>query len=156
MTAPIPAQDVTVDWQQWLDEHSTLVAWQQSGTDRHLTVVLGTDLPVDHPALPSLLDVDKIVVTVETFVDGRMFGLARLLRHRLGFDGVIEARGDYLPDQVSFMKRCGFDAFDKADSVAAAAEYYSAFYQPLDEGKEKTVSIRRARMQQDFSKKVDD
>ena len=57
-----------------------------------------------------------VVLTFEVFADGRAFSQARLLRERLGFTGGIRARGDVLRDQLGFMRRCGFDQFDLADS----------------------------------------
>jgi uncharacterized protein (DUF934 family) len=46
------------------------------------------------------------------FRDGRAFSWARMLRIRLGFTGEIRAVGDFLPDQIAFMARTGFDAFE--------------------------------------------
>ncbi len=60
-------------------------------------------------------DVHRLsVVALEfpKFRDGRGFSWARLLRTRLGFAGEIRAVGDYLYDQVAFMRRVGIDAFE--------------------------------------------
>jgi len=46
------------------------------------------------------------------FTDGRAFSQARVLRHRLGFEGELRALGNVLVDQAAFMTRCGIDAFE--------------------------------------------
>src|SRR3546814_9440487 len=60
---------------------------------------------------------------------------ARLLRERYGFKGELRAVGNVLRDQLFFMLRCGFDAFeiDNPDAVAAwrdAVAEIDLFYQP--------------------------
>jgi uncharacterized protein (DUF934 family) len=62
-----------------------------------------------------------IVVGFASFRDGRPYSTARLLRERYGFRGELRARGDVLRDQLLFMQRCGFDAFDIDGDDAAAA-----------------------------------
>ena len=46
------------------------------------------------------------------FTDGRAYSQARLLRERYGYRGEIRAVGDVLRDQLRFMARSGFDAFE--------------------------------------------
>lgn len=53
------------------------------------------------------------------FTDGRAYSYARLLRERYGFAGEVRAVGNVLRDQLLFMHRCGFDAFEIADAKAA-------------------------------------
>jgi uncharacterized protein (DUF934 family) len=43
--------------------------------------------------------------------DGRAFSYARQLREQLGYRGEIRAIGDFMPDQVGYLERCGFNAF---------------------------------------------
>ena len=69
------------------------------------------------------------------FTDGRAYSQARLLRERYGYPGEIRATGDVLRDQLFFMARSGFDAFElRADrSLEDALEAFSEFnesYQP--------------------------
>jgi|CXWL01.1.fsa_nt_gi uncharacterized protein (DUF934 family) len=47
--------------------------------------------------------------------DGRGFSIARLLRDRVGFRGELRAVGAVAHDQLAFMRRCGFDAFELRD-----------------------------------------
>ncbi|MDN3649658.1 DUF934 domain-containing protein [Reinekea marina] len=46
------------------------------------------------------------------FADGRAFSQARTLRETLNFKGDIRAMGDFIPDQVAFLTRCGFTSFE--------------------------------------------
>ncbi|GAB4063084.1 DUF934 domain-containing protein [Uliginosibacterium sediminicola] len=63
-----------------------------------------------------------IVIHIERFADGRAYSSAALLRSRFGFKGELRAIGDVLRDQLFFLKRCGFDAFEiRADRSAADA-----------------------------------
>lgn len=45
------------------------------------------------------------------YADGRNLSNAVLLRSRFGYKGEIRAVGDVARDQLSYMRRCGFDAF---------------------------------------------
>lgn len=59
----------------------------------------------------ALDDVDVVAIDFPKFGDGRGYSMARLLRERHGYTKEIRATGDVLRDQLSFMERCGFDAF---------------------------------------------
>ncbi len=48
-----------------------------------------------------------VIFKFPSFGDGRAYTQAYLLRNRFGFRGAIIARGDILPDQLLYMKRCG-------------------------------------------------
>jgi uncharacterized protein (DUF934 family) len=63
---------------------------------------LAADLP--HFAL--------IALNFPKFGDGRAFSTARLLREKFGFAGELRAVGNVLSDQVSYMRRVGFDSFE--------------------------------------------
>lgn len=56
--------------------------------------------------------VDLVAIEVPKFTDGRHFSLARLLRDRHAFSGELRAFGDVLPDQLFYMRRCGYTAFE--------------------------------------------
>ena len=55
------------------------------------------------------------------FTDGRAYSYARLLRERYGYKGELCAVGQVLRDQLLFMHRCGFDAYEIARADAACA-----------------------------------
>lgn len=59
-----------------------------------------------------LIKAPLIAVHFPTFMDGRGFSTARLLRERYGFTGELRAIGYVIQDQLFFLKRCGFDAYD--------------------------------------------
>lgn len=53
-----------------------------------------------------------IAIVVPKFSDGRHFSTARLLRERYGYAGDLRAVGNVLPDQLQFMRRCGYSSFE--------------------------------------------
>ncbi len=78
-----------------------------------------------------------IILEFPTFKDGRAYSQARLLRERFGFAGEIRARGEVLRDQIAFMARCGFTAFelsgdDAIGATAALAEFSFAYQVAAD------------------------
>jgi uncharacterized protein (DUF934 family) len=75
---------------------------------------------------------DKVVLVALTFPkfgDGRAYSKARLFRDRFGYKGELRAVGEVLADQLQYMSRCGFDAFQLAEGkdVAAALRALSDF-----------------------------
>lgn len=93
--------------------------------------------PADDPReLYGHLDTLSLVaVQFPKFTDGRGYSTARLLRQRYGYKGEIRAVGYVLRDQLAYMSRCGFDAFEPApgkDPVEAlgAFDEMSVRYQP--------------------------
>ncbi len=70
-----------------------------------------------------------VAVHFPIYRDGRAFSIARLLRERLHYKGEIRAVGNVLRDQVLFMERCGFDAYEVAEgkSLENALEGFSDF-----------------------------
>jgi uncharacterized protein (DUF934 family) len=58
-----------------------------------------------------------IALNLPTFMDGRAYSYAGVLRQHLGYTGEIRAIGDVLRDQLFYLKRCGFSSFDLKDSV---------------------------------------
>lgn len=53
-----------------------------------------------------------VAVHFPAFKDGRGYSSARELRCRYGFEGQIRAVGDVLQDQLFYMHRVGFNAFE--------------------------------------------
>lgn len=75
-----------------------------------------------------------IGVNFPVFTDGRGFSLGRTIRERFQFSGELRAIGNFMQDQLFYLKRCGFDAFivaDNADaqSMAKSLADFSDFYQ---------------------------
>jgi uncharacterized protein (DUF934 family) len=77
--------------------------------------------------------------------EGRGYTHAQLLRRRYGFNGEIRAVGNIKRDQVFYMARCGFDAFDFPEGTDLAVPLtafkdFDVAYQPSsDHG----VALRR-------------
>lgn len=98
-------------------------------------------------------DLDRFaVVALEfpKFRDGRAYTYARWLRERYAFRGEVRAVGDVLLEQLHFMLRVGFDAFeiagdDPLGAYRAAAADFSVWYQPAADGRPTAMQLRRAR-----------
>jgi uncharacterized protein (DUF934 family) len=91
-----------------------------------------------------------VALVFPTFKDGRAYSQARILRERHDFRGELRATGQILRDQLMFLHRAGFDAFEvtkdnDAVHVVEALQRYSVFYQPTGDGR---VSARKARLAQ--------
>jgi len=141
--------DFTVDVARWLDQRDELLA-HVARTGRSLGVRLAIDTD---PAI--LLDDIRyfalIVVEIPNAADGRFFSIAARLREQLHYRGELRATGDVAPDQLSFMQRCGIDAFELGDGVDIERfmRRYERFYQPSGamaiDGTTDDDSIRLAR-----------
>lgn len=99
-----------------------------------LGVLVGTDLRPE-TLVPLLEGLELVAVQIDKFADGRYYSIARQLRTRHGYTGELRARGDVLADQVFYMQRCGFDAWELApgqdpDTCLAAQRTFSIKYQP--------------------------
>jgi uncharacterized protein (DUF934 family) len=90
-----------------------------------------------------------VALVFPNFRDGRAYSQARLLRERYQFRGELRATGQVLRDQLLFLHRAGFDAFEvtkdaDATAFAEAVRRYSVFYQPTGDGRTSTLTARRA------------
>ena len=112
---------------------------------------LGVRLACDQSpeALGSDLErLSLVVLEFPRFRDGRPFSWARMLRTRLRFEGEIRATGDYLYDQLAFMVRVGFDAFELPTSITPALfrramTEMTNVYQPSADGRKTIREMRR-------------
>jgi uncharacterized protein (DUF934 family) len=70
-----------------------------------------------------------IALNFPTFMDGRAFTTARLLRERFGYQGDIRAVGYIIRDQLFYMSRCGFTSFKlpEGNNLEAALESFNDF-----------------------------
>lgn len=66
--------------------------------------------------IDALPRIQSIFIEFPAFTDGRGFSLARLLRTRHGYSGLLVADGQLIPDQFAFALQCGFDAVRIADA----------------------------------------
>jgi len=84
--------------------------------------------------LPWLAKLPLIGIHFGSSGEGRGYTLGRLLRERHGYQGELRACGVVRVDQVFFLARCGFDAFDLLegeDPALAIAQFerFSVAYQ---------------------------
>ena len=100
----------STDWDRFQSEISTraddIGVWLASDTDPS--------------TLESFISAPLIAVKFDNFADGRGFSIARLLRERHDYVGEIRAIGAPIRDQLTYMSRCGFNAFDLADHYDSA------------------------------------
>lgn len=102
-------------------------------------------LPQVSADLPSF---SLIALEFPKFTDGRAYSNARLLRERYSFSGELRAVGNVLRDQLLFMQRCGFDAFELPEDAPVEAwlkalEDFSVWYQPATDNRAPASSLRR-------------
>jgi uncharacterized protein (DUF934 family) len=114
---------------------------------------LGVRLKSDESPELIAADLDRIaLVALEfpVFRDGRAYSYARILRERYGFAGEVRAVGQVLMEQLHFMLRSGFNAFE-LDSKDPLGQYktamadFSVWYQPTGDGRSTAVDLRLSR-----------
>lgn len=98
--------------------------------------------------LPFLDRISLVEVSFPVFGDGRGYSAARILRES-GYAGELRAVGDVLVDQLTAMRRCGFDTFkpDRAldDAVVQASlDRYADVYQKAIDGRAPVWAKRHA------------
>ena len=126
--APV-ARDFTVGIDRWLEERREIVAH----VDRTGALV-GVRLAIDTDPASFADDVGRfalIVIEIPSAVDGRFFSIAARVREHLRYRGELRVTGDVAPDQLSFMRRCGINAFELGDDVDVERfiRRYERFYQ---------------------------
>jgi len=122
----------------------------EPATNRRLGLRLASDETLDKVSDEIAGDLDRfaaIAIEFPRFTDGRAYTTARLLRERYGYRGEIRAVGEVLRDQLLFMRRCGFDAFEiaeatDAESLSAALAEISVVYQPAVDGRRPAYALR--------------
>ena len=132
--AAIPAGNVLVPLERWREERDSLAS-----RDGKLGVVLPNTIDPRELA-DDLGHFAVIAVDFPIYRDGRAFSVARLLRERMHYAGEIRAVGNVLRDQLLFMERCGFDAYEIEDGkdLESALEGFGDFsvsYQDAIDGR---------------------
>ena len=138
----VPAKGpVIVSIDQWMVRRDDLLKrsdligiWLKS--DEHPETIAG-----------DLAHLSLVALEFPSFRDGRAYSYARLLRDKYVFSGEIRAVGDVLLDQLHFMVRSGFDAFEvksenPLDAYNIAAADYSVWYQQTGDGRLSAAELR--------------
>jgi len=109
-TAELPSGKITVTYGRWQNERDTLIARGDIGLRLQAT-------DTAEAIADDLKYFELIAIEFTKFNDGRGFTQARLLRERFHYEGEIRAVGTFLRDQLYYMKRCGFNAFEFANDL---------------------------------------
>ena len=104
--AALPDGEVILPKRRWLAEREQLGS-RNAPLGLHLEAgETVDDIAADLPRFA------LIALSFPKFSDGRAFSAARLLREKYGYAGELRAVGNVLSDQIPFMRRVGFDAFE--------------------------------------------
>jgi len=128
-----PDQAVTLPLARFLEQAESL-----AGRNAPVGVRL---VPEDDPKLlePFLEWIQMIEVSFPKYTDGRGYSQAQLLRRRHGYQGELRAVGHVLRDQIFYMNRSGFDAYETAradlSGVLEALNEFRDTYQPAADGR---------------------
>ncbi|MBT3699546.1 MAG: DUF934 domain-containing protein [Methylococcales bacterium] len=126
----IPDGDIIVTYTRWLADKETLL--NHAGG-------IGMSLNIEDDFDTLLSDLEHfslIALNFAVFTDGRNFSRAQLLRDRYQFKGEIRAVGGFHRDQVYYLNRVGFNAFEltdeedtQAEGMLSALDEFSVYYQ---------------------------
>ena len=127
---PATAPDAT-------DRICTLEQWQALADKGGSAVQLE---PGDDPAAiyDALDDLALVAINFPAFTDGRGFSYARDLRER-GYRGELRAVGHFIRDQMSYLGRVGFNAFQPTDdsgldaALASLGDFSESYQAAIDQ-----------------------
>jgi uncharacterized protein (DUF934 family) len=96
---------------------------------------------------PDLARLGMIQIDFPKFNDGRGYSTARLLRQRYRYPGELRAVGRVLRDQLLYLHRCGFDAFeiareDALETWIKAMSELNLWYQRAADGRPTVTALR--------------
>ena len=104
-TIPLPVGEIIFPLSVWQTRKNEIIAG-------HQRIGLWLD---SHESIENILsDLPYFLVIAlnfPKFTDGRAYSTAVLLRTRFNYEGELRAIGDVLLDQLTFMRRVGFDSF---------------------------------------------
>ena len=93
----------------------TLEQWLQLTDKTDSAVQLEPEQP-PAPLLDFLQEIQLVVINFSVFTDGRGFSYGRELREQ-GYTGELRASGQFIRDQLTYLHRCGFDAFQMPEGT---------------------------------------
>jgi len=135
---------VVVSLKRWAAERDSLLQRREA---------LGVRLePADlvETLVPDLAHLALIQIDFPKFNDGRGYSTARLLRQRYRYPGELRAVGRVLRDQLLYLHRCGFDAFeiardDVVETWMRAMSEFAAWYQRAADDRPTVTTLRHRR-----------
>lgn len=139
-------QVVEDNWQLWRDTEQLpssgqvivpLALWQSQrdalAALGEVAVFLAADESPKALTDEDLQALSFIAIDFPKFMDGRGFSYARELREQRAYQGEIRAVGDFIRDQLFYMKRCGFSSYalpsDELEEALASLNDFSECYQ---------------------------
>ena len=133
-SAQEPSQVLTLD--QWLQ--------LQDKSGRAVQLEPG-EAPA--PLFDYLEDIPLVVINFPLFMDGRGFSYGRELRER-GYTGELRAAGNFIRDQLTYLQRCGFNAFHMAEEsqLQEALNSLSEFSQSYQAAPDQPLPLFRRRV----------
>lgn len=127
----VPDGAVIVPLSLWNEQKDALAQRDQLG------IWLNSD---ESPQLiaDSLASFAVIAINFPAFADGRGFTYGRELREQHKYQGEIRAIGEFIRDQLFFLKRCGFNAFaldgvDLDNALDSFADFSDAYQAAIDQ-----------------------
>ena len=139
--ALLEACDLVVPLAVWRGRREELLAH-----NGRLGLCLG---PSDEPGeiVGDLRHFNLIAVRFPSFTDGRGYSIARLLRERYGWRGELRAIGDIQRDQLYYLFRCGFDAYDlrEREDIEVALAAFEDFSEAYQTGVDRPLPLFRRR-----------
>ncbi len=117
----------------WLQNRDALLGLGQVG------VWLDSDEEIEALA-EDIKSLPLLAVNFQGFMDGRAFSTARLIRDRYKFDGELRAVGAFIRDQLTYLKRCGVnafqtEAFDLESALPSLNDFSESYQAACDEPK---------------------
>lgn len=138
----LPAGKLILPLRQWQNHREALAArsgeigvWLDSEESAELIAEEAAKLPL-------------IAVNFPAFADGRGFTAGRMLRERFGFKGELRAVGGFMRDQLTYLQRCGFNAyaFEGEQPLASLKDSLSDFGDSYQSGTDQPLPLFRRRL----------
>lgn len=136
---PLPDGKVIVSVERWQTEKDELLERDAIG------VWLNSE---QSPKLIAgdLSHFDVVAVDFPKFADGRGFSYGRELREQHGYRGELRAIGDFMRDQLYYLKRCGFNSFAlNSDKLEEALDSLNVFSEPYQASQDQPLPLFRRR-----------
>jgi uncharacterized protein (DUF934 family) len=138
--APLPEGNLLVSLDVWEAQKDTLTHRDMVG------LWLKNDQCISSIS-EILAQFSVIAIDFPVFMDGRGFSIARLLRDRYSYKGEVRATGGIIRDQLCYLKRSGFNAFDmEADiDLEASLQSLNDFTESYQTSADQTTPLFRRR-----------